>query len=169
MRLILNPRKDFPRNGPCLQLHGEYVTEKVWGIVRHFMCNNLMNSAEYKLRTEANAFFQGGSDKPGDWILIEFWSKNDSAIQECVDLISAQVRTVIVYEKTIIRPDLYNMEWGDGKGSLNLCVEIAKEVGCQYETSNSGPPFRFIPENNVQYSKIISLCREFGIPTNWNI
>lgn len=151
--------------GPCVLLYGSYVTEKVHNVVSMLMRDNFINSHVYLARKKCNAFFQGGSENSrGKWILLEMWTKDPEKWKEFVQILEEAVNRHIIPLKTEIHADLYHMEWGGGKGSLDLCVMIAEETGCRYDASGWGTPFRFKPEDNIQHYEVWKLCNEFGLP-----
>lgn len=153
--------------GPCIQLLGDYVTERVHEVVSKLMCDNFITSDGYKARKECNVFFQGGSNNArGKWILLEMWTKDPKQWEEFVRILNCAVDGVIIPLKTEIHADLYHMGYGDGKGSLDLCVMIGQETGCPYDASGWGTPFRFKPEDNIQHYEVWKLCHEFGLPIN---
>lgn len=75
MKVEMTPQ---PGKGPGINIHGPQVTEFVWKLFSYSISANRIDCPWYKARQEAGAFFQGGSDKPDNWVFIEFW-KPDTA------------------------------------------------------------------------------------------
>lgn len=75
MKVEMTPQ---PGKGPGINIHGPQVTEFVWKLFSYSISANRIDCPWYKARQEAGAFFQGGSDKPNNWVFIEFW-KPDTA------------------------------------------------------------------------------------------
>lgn len=56
--------------------------------IRGVVCNNWVDSLDYKMKKHAEPFLQGyrlpWEGAPDGWILIEFWSQNREAIEAWV-------------------------------------------------------------------------------------
>lgn len=75
MKVEMTPQ---PGKGPGINIHGPQVTEFVWKLFSYSISANRIDCPWYNARQKAGAFFQGGSDKPSNWVFIEFW-KPDTA------------------------------------------------------------------------------------------
>lgn len=149
-----------PGRGPCIEMQGPWVTEQVWDTVSMIMSDNWTTSPVYKARSKCCAFFQGGHhDSKGEWILLEFWSKEENCA-EFIELLNQKLDTVVPLQLTRIPVNLYDYK---DKGSLTLCNMIAEETGCPYDWGVCGSPFWFLPEDTVTYNKVMDLIRTFEL------
>lgn len=66
----------------CIQ--SDDCSEETCNIVANIMSNHMIDSNDYKVRTSSRAFLQGFSSprrKNDGWVLIEFWTDNQYAIE----------------------------------------------------------------------------------------
>ena len=63
--------------------------------VRDIICNNYMDSIDYKLKRDCSPFLQGYHEpdegREDGFVLVEFWSGNKKAIQAFIDHVNKQV------------------------------------------------------------------------------
>lgn len=68
---------------PAFEINGELATPQLHEFLMG-MLTNWMDDPRYKIHKDAQAFFQGGYDRPDDkWFLIEFW--NPKGAQAFID------------------------------------------------------------------------------------
>lgn len=86
---------------PGLTISGDLVTKHLWDFINHMMRESRMDHEEYKLRSAAGAFFQGGHAGPQDrFIYIEFWKPEGA--QAFVDYINENYRGEIPNDKGVM-------------------------------------------------------------------
>lgn len=162
-------KESFPGRGPCIELYGDYVTERVWEAVHRVVTCNLMSSPFYQAKQGFSVFFQGGHNDPrGKWILLEFWVDDIEKTNEFVRLLSIEVDKVLMKRNTQICVNPYKMGYDDGNGSYTALSEIHKETGCRVDWGCSMSPITFHPENNLEHRAVTKLCEMFQLPvTRW--
>ncbi len=146
---------------PGLYLFGNYVTPRVHqGFKQIMMCNDI-RYPEYKATRKVNAFFQGGSENPdGKFVFIEFLQTKLKNHEDFMDIVNRQIGPLIVRHTTEIKINLYEYVH---KGSMTMCLMIAEETGCRYNSGGWNEPFTFQPETNVEYRKVFDLCRRMEL------
>lgn len=169
MDIVFSPKEYFPGRGHCIELRGDWVTERVWEAVNRLVNNNFMNSDAYKARQGFCVFFQGGYDNPkGKWILLEFWVDDLEKTNEFMRLLYIAVNDALIRDFTKLRIGSHSMQYNDGKGIYDVLVEIQKETGCSVDWGDSMTPITFMPDSNVQYSQVLNLLHTFEIkPVPW--
>lgn len=169
MDLKFAPRERFPGKGHCIELQGDWVTERVWNAVKRAVGSNLIDCDYYKSRRDFCVFFQGGYDNPkGKWILLEFWIDDLTKADEFLRLLWLAINDAIIRNFTHIRINAHNMGYNDGKGSYGVLTEIQKETGCPVDWGCSMSPITFHPEDNEQCNNVLNLCRLFDLKvTPW--
>lgn len=161
MELKIAPRTQFPDRGPCVQLHGDWVTEAVWGKVAQLLRDNYIDSPVYQARTKASAFFQGGhNNSQGEWVLIEFWTSEEKC-QDFLEILNKEVNTVIDADLTKILLVAKSNNDHDIKEFEEACALIAEDTGCK--STNDQPQCRlaFLPEDNLTYEKVSGHVQRF--------
>lgn len=168
MKLKLSPRENFPGRGRCLQMHGAWVTERVWLEVNALMHDNVYTSPAYIARTEAGAFFQGGSDNPrGKWILLEF-SAPEERIQPFLDILEKKLAEDVDPHKAAICIVAKTNNDSDKSYVYQSCELIADDTKCRYERDVLHASVVFYPEDNLMYERINALCQQFQLKQlNW--
>jgi len=80
-----------PHDNPALEIYGPIVSSELHKFISGVVGCQFVNEPEYKIKTAAAAFFQGGSAGPEERrIYIEFW-KPDGA-QAFIDYINTNYR-----------------------------------------------------------------------------
>lgn len=159
MEIKMNPRKDFPGRGPCIEMIGDWVTEEVWGVVNRLLIDNWMNSPVYKAKIPAQPFFQGGhNDSKGKWILIEFWAEEEKC-QDFIKILNEEVNKVIKEDFTYIRLVAKTMNTHHIVEVEEASELIAEETGCNISMSEQDRHMHmcrvmFKPKDNVQYRAV---------------
>lgn len=158
MEIKLNPRKDFPGRGPCIQMIGDWVTEDVWKVVSRLMNDNWMTSPVYKARQKSHAYFQSGSHDPrGKWILLEFWSKEEDCA-DFIKILNEEINKVInpTFTKICLVANSNNQK--DIDDLMVIAQLIADDTGCKMitgaEAENNRCRVMFAPENSVQHGEV---------------
>lgn len=152
MELKINPRKDFPGRGPCIEMVGDWVTEDVWNVVNRLMNDNWIDSPVYRASQKCHAFFQGGSsDSKGKWILLEFWAEEEQC-QDFIKILNEEVNKVIKEEFTKIRLVAKTMNEVDVREVEEAGALIADETKC--------------PMSMDEREQAINMCRVIFSPTD---
>ncbi|ABY63212.1 hypothetical protein ST201phi2-1p387 [Pseudomonas phage 201phi2-1] len=60
-----------------------------------------------------------------------------------------------------IRVNPYKFNYGDGKGSLTILMDIAKEVECDVDYGSWNSCVTYMPEDDVQFNKVTELLDAF--------
>lgn len=158
-------KADFPGRGHCIEMQGDWVTERVWKVVNHLVNFNRMDSVEYKARNGFQVFFQSGHDNPrGKYILLEFWVDDLSKTDHFVQLLNQAVNNSLAPFMTVMNINPYKVGYEDACGAYTVISMIEKEVGVRSDWGDSFTPIKFFPEDNVQYTKTLKLCNEFKVP-----
>ena len=82
---------------PAIELHN--ASKELHSFLKAIVCNNWIDSEEYKVSKASGAFLQGGSDLEEGWILIEFW--RPAGIQQFIDFTTKKWSELNVYTKTL--------------------------------------------------------------------
>lgn len=162
-------KEQFPGRGHCIELYGDYVTERVWHAVKQMVECNITNHEFYKAKEGFCVFFQGGYDNPhGKWILLEFWVDDIEKTREFIRLLTITINRVLVERFTQICVNPNQMGYVDGEGAYTVLGEIHKETGCHVNWGSPTTPITFYPENNLEHRKVLDLCKAFELPvTKW--
>lgn len=153
MELKLNPRKDFPARGPCIEMVGDWVTEDVWNVVSRLFNDNWMTSPVYQARQKCTAFFQGGNhDSKCKWILIEFWPKEEKDCDDFIKILNEEVNKVIKEDFTKIRLVAKTMNAHHVYEVEEVSKMIADETKC--------------PMSMDEKDQALNMCRVIFSPTD---
>ena len=72
---------------PGLIISGKAANQEIHAFITNLVMCNFTDDVKYKIKSDAGAFFQGGSNMPdGEYIYIEFWKPSDA--QAFVDYIN---------------------------------------------------------------------------------
>ena len=91
---ILLPRTNL--KGPSIRAHN--LTKGQCILIRKIVCNQFMDSDDYKLAQGTGAFLQGYEEprtwsKVDDgWVMVEFWSSDMEKIQKFIDHINSELK-----------------------------------------------------------------------------
>lgn len=86
-------------HAPQLAIQAHDLTLEECEIVQGIVCNQRMDSEDYKLKRGAEPFLQGydpprSENSRDGWVLVEFWSSNREAIDKFVEHVNRNVAEV---------------------------------------------------------------------------